>query len=131
MVSIRRPLFHGSFRPGRHRLPDYLLGADADDLFGGEIRSLDSAGKIDDQNRKIDRVERLPPLHRRLLQRRVQALLLLVEQFSSVTSLTITSLLFFPSKRPGATHLDVDGLFVARLVTPGTGDDESFASERF
>ena len=59
---------------------DNLFRPDADNLLGGEIRALDRASEIDDQHRKIDRVESLPPLHRGLLDRRVQPLLFLVEK---------------------------------------------------
>src|SRR5687767_1266669 len=125
-LDHRRGLFPGLlFAKIVNGFPGYRLGADSDDLLGGEIRPLDRAGKVDDQNRKIDGVEGLTPLHRRLLQRRVEALLFLVEQFSfrDVVDDHEPAVLTVENDRV-RRHLHVNDLFVASLVTPGTGNHE-------
>src|SRR5215213_7364560 len=64
------------------RRADNLLRSNADDLFCRKVRTLDSAGKVDDEHWKIDCIESLAPLHRRLLKRRMETLLLLVKKLS-------------------------------------------------
>ena len=74
---------------------------------------------------KVDRIESLPPLHRRLLERRVKSLLLFVEKFSFGNVVDDYQLAVLAVKNDRMrTHLHVDRLVVLGLVTPRTRNHE-------